>query len=106
MDASALYLTFATDHAIDVYLFEHYVPVQGSGKTYQMLLIAGIPIALGSALFFLLGVHLLRVPGVAVRLGVRAASVLSGVAVALLMFCIAHLTESWRRYGRRSTPRS
>ena len=90
--ASALYLTFAVDHAVDVFLFDHYEGMRGPGGTYQMLLVAGIPIAFGSALLFSLGMRLLRRPGSA-ALRPRSPSVLSGVAVALVLFSGAHLTE-------------
>ena len=98
--ASALYATFAIDHAVDVYLLDHYERMRGPGGAYRQLLLAGIPIALGSGLLFLFGMRLLRLPGIAPRLGVRSASALSGVAVALLMFSVSHLTE--RMWGQDS----
>src|SRR5262245_29089122 len=91
--ACALFLTFALDHALDIYLFDHYETMRGPGGTYQMLLVAGIPIALGSGLLFVLGRRLLRLPGIAASMGPRSAGAFSGFAVALLMFSVAHLTE-------------
>ena len=64
---AALYGTFAIDHAVDVYAFDHYATTQGPGGTYRMLLIAGLPISMGSALFFLFGGLLLRLPRIAPR---------------------------------------
>jgi len=99
--ALGLYLAFAVDHAIDVFVFEHHDPGVDPAAFYRTLLLIGIPIALVSGLVFLLGLRTLRVPGLAQRLSVQAASALSGILVSALMFCVAHLTE--RLWGAEST---
>ena len=99
--ALGLYLAFGINHAIDVFVLEHHEPGIDAAAFYRTLLGIGVPIALVAAIVFLVGLRTLRFPGMRPRLGVQAASFLSGILVSVLMFSVAHLTE--RLWGTEST---